>query len=68
MARADQDPLIAVIGGLGIRLNDYLPTRTFELAVQASDIVRATGIEFALPAEVLAAASDAGRADRGDAR
>ena len=27
------DPLITVIGGAGIRLHTYLPTRTFELAV-----------------------------------
>jgi uncharacterized protein (TIGR03083 family) len=47
------DPLIAVIGGLGIRLHNYLPTRTFELAVHGLDIARAAGISFALPAEVL---------------
>jgi uncharacterized protein (TIGR03083 family) len=47
------DPLIAVIGGLGIRLSNYLPTRTFELAVHGLDIVRASGVEFSLPDEVL---------------
>jgi uncharacterized protein (TIGR03083 family) len=47
------DPLIAVIGGLGIRLSNYLPTRTFELAVHGLDIVRASGVQFALPDEVL---------------
>jgi hypothetical protein len=47
------DPLIAVIGGLGIRLHSYLPTRTFELAVHGLDIARAVGVSFALPAEVL---------------
>jgi uncharacterized protein (TIGR03083 family) len=47
------DPLIEVIGGLGIRLSNYLPTRTFELAVHGLDITRATGIQFALPDEVL---------------
>ena len=30
------DPLIKVIGGLGIRLHTYLPTRTFELAVHGT--------------------------------
>jgi uncharacterized protein (TIGR03083 family) len=50
------DPLITVIGGLGIRLHTYLPTRTFELAVHGLDIVRATGITFRLPADVLAEA------------
>ena len=44
-----EDPLITVIGGLGIRLHTYLPTRIFELAVHSLDIVRATGIEFRLP-------------------
>jgi uncharacterized protein (TIGR03083 family) len=47
------DPLIGVIGGLGIRLSNYLPTRTFELAVHGLDIVRAADVQFALPAEVL---------------
>jgi uncharacterized protein (TIGR03083 family) len=47
------DPLIEVIGGLGIRLSNYLPTRTFELAVHGLDIKRATGVQFALPDEVL---------------
>jgi uncharacterized protein (TIGR03083 family) len=54
---AVEDPLIAVIGGLGIRLHTYLPTRVFELAVHSLDIVRATGIEFRLPPEVLDAAT-----------
>jgi uncharacterized protein (TIGR03083 family) len=43
------DPLIAVIGGLGIRLSNYLPTRTFELVVHGLDIARATGLEFTAP-------------------
>ena len=30
------NPLITVIGGLGIRLHTYLPTRTFELAVHCT--------------------------------
>jgi uncharacterized protein (TIGR03083 family) len=51
------DPLITVIGGAGIRLCMYLPTRTFELAVHALDIARAIGISFALPADVLADAT-----------
>jgi uncharacterized protein (TIGR03083 family) len=48
-----EDPLITVIGGAGIRLSTYLPTRTFELAVHGLDIARAVGISFALPADVL---------------
>jgi uncharacterized protein (TIGR03083 family) len=47
------DPLITVIGGAGIRLHTYLPTRTFELAVHGLDIARAVGVSFALPADVL---------------
>ena len=47
------DPLITVIGGAGMRLRMYLPTRTFELAVHALDIARAVGISFALPTDVL---------------
>ncbi|BDY26989.1 MULTISPECIES: maleylpyruvate isomerase N-terminal domain-containing protein [Mycolicibacterium] len=47
------DPLITVIGGFGIRLSDYLPTRVFELAVHSLDISRASGIDAALPDDVL---------------
>jgi hypothetical protein len=43
------DPLVAVIGGLGIRLHTYLPTRTFELAVHSLDIARAAALSFDLP-------------------
>jgi uncharacterized protein (TIGR03083 family) len=52
LAAAD-DPLITVIGGAGIRLHTYLPTRTFELAVHGLDIARAVGISSELPADVL---------------
>lgn len=47
------DPLIEVIGGMGIRLHNYLPTRTFELAVHGLDIAGAVGVPFKLPADVL---------------
>lgn len=47
------DPLITVIGGLGIRLSNYLPTRVFELTVHSLDIARATGIDSTLPDEAL---------------
>jgi uncharacterized protein (TIGR03083 family) len=47
------DPLIEVIGGMGIRLHTYLPTRVFELAVHGLDIARATGLSFELSADVL---------------
>ena len=48
-----EDPLITVIGGLGIRLSTYLPTRTFELAVHGLDIARAVGVSYSPPPQVL---------------
>lgn len=51
------DPLIEVIGGLGLRLQTYLPTRTFEMAVHSLDIARAAHISLDLPADVLDEAS-----------
>ncbi|WP_029113009.1 maleylpyruvate isomerase family mycothiol-dependent enzyme [Mycobacterium sp. URHB0044] len=51
------DPLITVIGGVGMRLSGYLPTRTFELAVHGFDIARVTGLTFAPPEDVLADAA-----------
>ena len=50
------NPLIEVIGGLGIRLHTYLPTRVFELAVHGMDIARALDMPFRLPEAVLAEA------------
>lgn len=56
------DPLIEVIGGLGLRLSTYLPTRTFEIAVHGLDIASAVGLTVTPPVEVLAdAAALAGR-------
>jgi uncharacterized protein (TIGR03083 family) len=54
---AVDDPLITVIGGVGIRLSSYLPTRTFEMTVHGLDIARATGVDFAIPEEVLVEAA-----------
>jgi Mycothiol maleylpyruvate isomerase N-terminal domain len=51
------NPLIEVIGGLGVRLHTYLPTRTFELAVHSLDIARAAGLSLELPSDVLDEAS-----------
>jgi hypothetical protein len=56
LARAG-DPLIQVIGGLGIRLHTYLPTRVFELAVHSLDVARAAGLSFTLPEDALADAA-----------
>jgi len=47
------NPLIEVIGGAGIRLHTYLPTRTFELAVHGLDIARAVDLSFPMAADVL---------------
>ncbi|TRW82149.1 maleylpyruvate isomerase family mycothiol-dependent enzyme [Mycolicibacterium sp. 018/SC-01/001] len=56
------DPLIEVIGGLGVRLSTYLPTRTFEIAVHGLDIASAVGLAVQPPVDVLAeAAALAGR-------
>ncbi|MGW5285540.1 MULTISPECIES: maleylpyruvate isomerase N-terminal domain-containing protein [Rhodococcus] len=48
-----EDRLIRVIGGSGIRLHSYLPTRTFELAVHGLDIAAAADVPYEPPAEVL---------------
>ncbi|PZA20991.1 hypothetical protein DMO24_12640, partial [Modestobacter versicolor] len=43
----DGSELVSTLGG-GMRLADYLPTRTFELAVHTADLATALG----LPADV----------------
>ena len=62
------NPLIEVIGGRGIRLLTYLPTRTFELAVHSLDIAGAVGISLELPDDVLADAVTSGGSHRGRSR
>lgn len=52
-----EDPVIRTAAG-GMRLNAYLPTRTFELAVHGLDLSAACGLDRRPPAHVLA---DAGR-------
>jgi uncharacterized protein (TIGR03083 family) len=47
------DRLIKVLGGYGIRLFTYLPTRTFELAVHGLDIAGAVGLPLTLPTNAL---------------
>jgi uncharacterized protein (TIGR03083 family) len=51
------DPVITTLGG-GMRLSDYLPTRTFELAVHGLDLAAAAGVPAGLPPAVLRAAAD----------
>jgi len=47
------DAVVTTAGG-GMRVSDYLPTRTFELTVHCLDIARATGLDFTPPTEALA--------------
>lgn len=47
------DPVVSTAAG-GMRVSDYLPTRTFELTVHCLDIAHATGLDFTPPADVLA--------------
>lgn len=54
------DELITVLGGSGMRLFSYLPTRVFELAVHSLDIADATGLDFELADEVAALATTLG--------
>ncbi len=51
VAAIDSQPSnrIVSIGGMGIRLGDYLRTRVFELVVHTIDLSRATGIAHTLP-------------------
>ena len=50
-----EDPVVETAAG-GMRVSDYLPTRTFELTVHALDVARATGLDHA-PAEAALAES-----------
>jgi uncharacterized protein (TIGR03083 family) len=54
------DDLIAVLGGAGMRLSAYLPTRIFELTVHGFDIADATGLEFTPAPEAMANATTLG--------
>jgi hypothetical protein len=50
---ADPEAVIAVLGG-GMRVRDYLRTRTFELVVHSFDISVASGIDVVFSPAVLA--------------
>jgi len=56
LAQSDDDALVQTPAG-GMRLLDYLPTRTFELTVHSMDLLRATGTQRELPAGAVAAAT-----------
>jgi uncharacterized protein (TIGR03083 family) len=49
VAGQDGTALVTTIVG-GMRLSDYLPTRTFELAVHTLDLARAVGAPMSVPA------------------
>lgn len=51
------DDLIAVLGGAGMHLFAYLPTRVFELTVHSLDIADATGLDPAVSDEAMRAAT-----------
>ena len=48
VASCDGTELLTTIAG-GMRLSDYLPTRTFELAVHSADLATALGVPVELP-------------------
>lgn len=47
--RSDGSGLLTTLAG-GMRLDDYLPTRTFELAVHTCDLATALGLPLEVPA------------------
>jgi len=51
----DGTELVTTIAG-GMRLGDYLPTRTFELAVHTADLATALGVPPEVPATAAAQA------------
>lgn len=55
-AVGEQDRLINTVAG-GMRLVDYLPTRTFELLAHSLDLAAATGLDLDPPAEVVESAA-----------
>ncbi len=54
LAGATDEIVECIVGG--IRLRNYLPTRTFELAVHGLDIADATALPYDPPARVIASA------------
>ena len=52
LARSDPEQLVMTYGG-GMRLRDYLPTRTFELVVHGLDIATAAPVPWAPPTAAL---------------
>jgi uncharacterized protein (TIGR03083 family) len=57
VADCDGTEVIATIAG-GMRLRDYLPTRTFELVVHTADLAAALDLPLAVPTSAAAEALD----------
>jgi len=55
LAAAGDDDVVTTAAG-GMRVRDWLPTRTFELVVHGMDVAAATEVSFDLPPEVLTGA------------
>jgi uncharacterized protein (TIGR03083 family) len=52
LAAAGDDDIVTTPGG-GMRVRDWIPTRTLELVVHGMDVARAAGVEVAFPAEAI---------------
>ena len=52
LREADPELLVETIAG-GMRLHDYLPTRTFELVVHSLDVAAALGLDPDVPPAAL---------------
>ena len=57
LTRADPEQVVTTYAG-GMRLRDYLPTRSFELVVHGLDIAAAVPVRWTPPAAALAEAVD----------
>jgi uncharacterized protein (TIGR03083 family) len=55
LAAAHDDDVVTTPAG-GMRVRDWLPTRTFELVVHGTDIAAATGVTFDAPPDAVAEA------------
>lgn len=55
LVAATDEQLLTTLAG-GMRLRDYLPTRTFELVVHGTDIAVAAGLDWLPPGDALAEA------------
>src|SRR5690349_22550757 len=55
LAEAGDDDIVTTPAG-GMRVRDWLPTRTFELVVHGTDLATAAEVPFDLPPEVVAEA------------